>query len=41
MVSQLKDFKGHDALDFGTQKEMSAKYPDNLIVEITDKPFGG
>ena len=38
--SQLKDFWGNDALDYGSNAEMTDKYADNIFVFVTDKPFG-
>ena len=36
----LKDFWGNDAIDYGSDAEMTEKYADNIFVFVTDKPFG-
>ena len=36
----LKDFWGNDAIDYGSDAEMTEKYADNIFVFVTDRPFG-
>jgi hypothetical protein len=36
----LKDYWGNDALDFGTDRELENKYPNEIFVSVTDRPFG-
>jgi len=38
--SKLKDFWGNDAIDYGSNAEMTDKYADKIFVFVSDKPFG-
>ena len=37
---QLKDYWGNDAIDYGSNTEMTKKYADYVFVFVSDKPFG-
>ncbi|MCL1882365.1 MAG: hypothetical protein FWF81_01245 [Defluviitaleaceae bacterium] len=39
-TANLKDFWGNDAIDYGSDAEMTIKYADNIFVFVTDRPFG-
>ena len=40
VATNLKDFWGNDAIDYGSKAEMTDKYADNIFVFVTDRPFG-
>jgi len=39
-METVKDFWGNDALDYGPRKEIEEKYGNNLMVTVSNKPFG-
>ena len=39
-TANLKDFWGNDAIDYGSDVEMTKKYADKIFVFVTDRPFG-
>jgi len=36
----LKDYWGNDALDFGPKEQLLKKYPDKILVTVSNRPFG-
>ena len=38
--TQLKDWWGNPAIDYGDLSDMENKYADNLFVGVTNRPFG-